>query len=215
MLEDKQRCEGFSDGVFAIATTLLVLELRLPQPGQGRLWADLGALWPSYLAFALSFFVIVGVWMNHLGFLRLVREVSRPFLLANSAMMLYVTFLPFPTHVLATHLGGTEAKVAVAFYCGVFILGNLTTFLLVETMVRGNLLRPDVDPRMVPRLRTATLVGLLVNVGATLVALVLPWLALVLAFAIRGWYLRLRFEPLPLLAEEKTAATVDLPVHRY
>ena len=68
MAEHTGRCEAFSDGVFAIAITLLILEIRLPHDGgAGRLWADLAALWPSYLAFALSFFLIIGVWMNQIG----------------------------------------------------------------------------------------------------------------------------------------------------
>ena len=66
---------------------MLVLEIRLPRPGQG-LWTDLGALWPPYLAFALSCFVIVGVWINHMGILRLTHEVTRPLLLANAGMLL-------------------------------------------------------------------------------------------------------------------------------
>jgi uncharacterized membrane protein len=202
-LENSERCAAFSDGVFSIAATLLILEIRLPHPGShGGLWADLVALWPSYLAFVLSFFVIVGVWMNQSGLIRMVRGVNRRFLLANSMMLLYVTYLPFPTHVLASHLDGPDRNHAVAFYCSAFILGNIASILILESMVRDNLLGPEVDARIVRGIRIAIWVGFMVNVCATLVALVLPWLALMLTFSVRLWYLRLRFRnPSIMLAQ--------------
>ena len=75
-MSDTTRTEAFSDGVFAIAITLLILEIRPPAADAGGgLWRGLAGIWPSYLAFALSFFVILVNWVNHHDFLRLVRTV--------------------------------------------------------------------------------------------------------------------------------------------
>lgn len=104
MAEGTARVEAFSDGVFAIAITLLILEIPVPHPGagggHGKLWGSLAAIWPSYLAFVFSFFVILIMWVNHHELMRLVRVVDYPFLFANGFLLLSVTFVPFPTAVL-------------------------------------------------------------------------------------------------------------------
>ena len=103
MAEGTARVEAFSDGVFAIAITLLILEIRVPHAGaEHGLWAGLVALWPSYVAFVLSFFVILIMWVNHHELIRLVRAVGYPFLFANGLLLLTVTFVPFPTAAPAT-----------------------------------------------------------------------------------------------------------------
>jgi len=115
--ENPTRVEAFSDGVFAIAITLLILEIRVPHVDHG-LWNGLLALWPSYVAFLLSFVVILIMWVNHHELLRMVDGISYPFLFANGLLLLTITFVPFPTAVLAAHLGTPEARTAVTFYCG-------------------------------------------------------------------------------------------------
>jgi len=144
--EGTSRIDAFSDGVFAIAITLLVLEIRLPHAGaHGGLLAGLLALWPYYFAFTLSFFVILVSWMTHHDLMRLVRATNHPIQLANGCVLAYIAFLPFPTAVLASHLGGTDVATAVTFYCGTFVFGNIAFNLLFETMARSQLLRPSVD----------------------------------------------------------------------
>src|SRR5438105_2912333 len=111
MAEGTARVEAFSDGVFAIAITLVILEIRVPPAGAaGGLWAGLLALWPSYVAFLLSFFVVLVMWVNHHELMRLVRVVTYPLLFANGLLLLTVTFVPFPTAVLAQHLATPEAR---------------------------------------------------------------------------------------------------------
>src|SRR6476620_4630135 len=100
LTEGTDRICAFSDGVFAIACTLLILEVRLPPGVEGSLWSALVALWPSYLAFAFSFFVILVTWTTHHDLMRLVRAPDPPARLAHRGTLLYVTFLPFPTAVL-------------------------------------------------------------------------------------------------------------------
>jgi uncharacterized membrane protein len=115
------RTEAFSDGVFAIAVTLLVLEIRPPEHGEGSLVDGLLDLWPSYLAYALSFATIGIMWLNHHELLRLVRAVDRGFLLMNLLLLLLVAFIPFPTNVLADFLADAdERKTAAFFYAGSF-----------------------------------------------------------------------------------------------
>jgi len=187
------RIEAFSDGVFAIAVTLLILEIRLPHAAaEGRLWNALLALWPSYFAFVFSFFVIVVTWIVHHDLMRLVRATNRPVQLANGCALLYVTFIPFPTAVLAANLGGADLSTAVAFYCGTFVFGSGVFNLLVETIRRGQLFRPEVDPQTISRIRRGFRITFVVYLAATLIALVAPWLALALNVAVRVYLLRIR-----------------------
>src|ERR1051325_2161722 len=98
MEKDTARVEAFSDGVFAIAITLLILEIRVPELDAGapseQLFAALLRLWPSFLAFVFSFFVILVMWVNHHEFLRWVRASDHPFLFGNGLVLLLGSFLP-------------------------------------------------------------------------------------------------------------------------
>src|SRR5438093_11825367 len=115
MTESPGRVEAFSDGVFAIAITLLILEIRVPHGEAGGLWAGLLALWPSYIAFLMSFVVILIMWVNHHELLRMVQGVNYPFLFANGFLLLTVTFISFPMAVLAQVIVTHDATVDV--YC--------------------------------------------------------------------------------------------------
>ena len=192
MTESSTRVEAFSDGVFAIAITLLILEIRVPH-GDHDLWAGLRALWPSYIAFVMSFAVILIMWVNHHELLRMVRGVSYPFLFANGLLLLTVTFVPFPTAVLAQHLATPEARTAVALYCGTFVVNSLAWGLVFSTMVRGRLFHAGVDAGTIQRVRRAYLAGPLVYVLATLVALRQPLLGLALNASLWLLWIRLGY----------------------
>ncbi len=120
----KARLEAFSDGVFAIAITLLVLDLRVPQDiPDGGLWRALGRQWPSYFAYLVSFLVIGIIWLNHHSMFDKVRGVDRSLLIANLLLLLTVSVIPFPTRLISEYLSHeTDAKTAVALY-GVVMLG--------------------------------------------------------------------------------------------
>ena len=199
MNKDTTRIEAFSDGVFAIAITLLILEVRLQHAGAaGNLSNALLALWPFYFAYALSFFVILVTWMAHHQLFRLVRATSRSIQLANGCVLFYVTFIPFPTAVLAANLGGAEARTAVAFYCGTFVVGSAAVNLLVEMIARGKLFRPEVDSLTVGRIRRGYRTTFVTYTAATLLALVAPYLALALTVAVRLLLLSIRYQPAPV-----------------
>ena len=119
---DTSRLEAFSDGVFAIAITLLVLELKVPKTEESaHLGRALLAQWPAYLAFLTSFATIGIMWINHHTLFRLIRRVDHGLLVWNGLLLLGVTVVPFPTALVAEHLGGAGEKVAVLVYCGMYL----------------------------------------------------------------------------------------------
>lgn len=111
------RTEAFSDGVFAIAVTLLVLELHDPVSARG-LAPGLAEQWPSYAAYAVSFFTIGIIWVNHSVVFAHVRSLDRSMVFLNLGLLMLVSFIPFPTGLLASHIrpGGTDSHVAAAIY---------------------------------------------------------------------------------------------------
>ncbi|HJZ47002.1 MAG TPA: TMEM175 family protein [Roseiflexaceae bacterium] len=120
------RIEAFSDGVFAIAVTLLVLELKVPQLAEEatnvELWSALLRRWPSYLAYLVSFTTILIVWVNHHRLFTIIRRSDSRFLFLNGLLLLVVTTIPFPTALLAEYLERPAATVACAIYTGTFVL---------------------------------------------------------------------------------------------
>lgn len=123
------RVEAFSDGVFAIAITLLILEIRLPEPAprtNGELTAQLLGLWPSYLAYAVSFLLIGMIWINHHRMFHHIARVDGMLLALNLLLLLDVAFLPFPTDVLAGSLRSHGASNAAAVFYGlVLVVGGV------------------------------------------------------------------------------------------
>ncbi len=115
------RVEAFSDGVFAIAATLLILEIKAPRETGASLGAALLAQWPSLVAFATSFAMIGIMWLNHHRLFGLVGRVSHALLVLNGLLLLGVTFVPFPTAVIAEYLGHAGEKVAAQFYSATFV----------------------------------------------------------------------------------------------
>ena len=120
------RLEAFSDGVFAVAITLLVLDIHPPTDARGGsdLWRRLGDLWPHYAAYVVSFLVIGIVWVNHHAVLELIREVDRRFAFLNLLLLMSIALIPFATALLADYLstGGGPGHTAAAAYSAVISL---------------------------------------------------------------------------------------------
>ena len=119
------RLEMFSDGVFAIAITLLVIEIAIPEFGHGRdaMLETLKEQWPSYVSYVVGFIAIGSVWMNHHHIFGYIRGVNQPFLFVNVLFLMTVAFIPWVTAVLAESLRSTdERQLAVTIYLGVLIL---------------------------------------------------------------------------------------------
>jgi TMEM175 potassium channel family protein len=113
---DTTRMETFSDGVFAIAATLLVLEIGVAPDAGGHLGRALLDLWPSYLAYATSFLIIGIIWVNHHQCVQCMARVDRPMLFLNLILLLIVSFIPFPTKLVAEHLQQSGEHAAVYAY---------------------------------------------------------------------------------------------------
>src|SRR5215210_766084 len=113
------RLEAFADGVFAIAATLLVLEIQLPGDDIGQGLLD---LWPSYFAYALSFLSIGIMWVNHHVVLSYTREADRIFLFINLFLLMAIAFVPFPTAVFAEHIGEEGAREGALAYGLTFVV---------------------------------------------------------------------------------------------
>ena len=122
MQTETSRVEAFSDGMFAIAITLLILEIKVPDPAQGPLAAALLRQWPSYLAFFLSFAYIGVMWMNHHRMFTHIRHSNDTLLVLNLLLLLGVTAVPFPTAVLASRLGTSDQRWAAILYNAVFVV---------------------------------------------------------------------------------------------
>lgn len=136
------RLDAFSDGVFAIAITLLVLELRVPgiqTDNAPELWRAVWHLGPTLFAFVLSFTIILITWVNHHAILRLVRGSSGPFLYANGALLLTVALMPFPTALLGHFLLSDAAAPAVVLYNVILVLQALAWILLTSSALAGGL----------------------------------------------------------------------------
>jgi uncharacterized membrane protein len=115
------RVEAFSDGVFAIAITLLVLELKVPHDMTAPLWPELARQWPSYLALVTSFVTIAIMWINHHMLFTHVRRVDRPLMLLNAWVLFGTSLVPFPTALVAARLGHPGAELAASVYSGTFL----------------------------------------------------------------------------------------------
>ncbi len=146
-----RRVEAFSDGVFAIAITLLVLDLVVPSRKElepGQLGVFLTHQWPSYLAYLVSFLVIGIIWVNHHTVFGKVRTVNRQVLFVNLALLLIVSAIPFPTRMIAEYLtAGADAHLAAAIYSATMLAMGLTYSALWIAVTRDTrLLHEHVDP---------------------------------------------------------------------
>jgi uncharacterized membrane protein len=156
------RFEAFSDGVFAIAITLLVIEIRPPAHDQvealGGLAPALLGLWPSYAGYVISFVTIGIMWANHHSVVRLMARVDHAVIVWNLFLLMTISFTPFTTAVMAEHLAhpGWDRTVAVAFYCGSFVLTAVFYKLLWRHVARNrDLLRPHVSDAQVRAVTSA------------------------------------------------------------
>ncbi len=146
------RIEAFSDGVFAIAATLLVLDLKVPHDAAGGpgLLRALAAGWPSYLAFVTSFAFIGIMWINHHRLFTLIRRSDNLLLVFNGLLLLGVTFVPFPTAVLAEYIPRHGAYVAAAVYSGTYtVLAIFFNLLWHHASHENRLLDRKADPEMI------------------------------------------------------------------
>ncbi len=128
------RLEAFSDGVFAIAITLLVLEIKVPRiadlPEGHSLTTALLHEWPAFLAYFVGFLTILVMWINHHNVYRYVRHTTHVLLILNGILLLWVSLIPFTTALVAEYLERPDEKAAAFVFNGTYLLMALTFNLL-------------------------------------------------------------------------------------
>jgi uncharacterized membrane protein len=193
LLAETSRVEAFSDGVFAIAATLLVLTLTVPtvrEAASGRLlWHELLQRWPTYFAFVVSFVSILVMWASHHNIFTLIRRVDHRFLLINGVVLLGVTVIPFSTELLAQHLGHPGEHVAAAIYSAVALVIALGFNALWYWARRGgHLLEPGIPARTLRLFTRQYAVGPLVYLAALGVSFVSAWGSLAIFVLVLVFY---------------------------
>ena len=186
---NKGRLEAFSDGVLAVAITLLVLDLHL-DPEQGSIPHQLYERWPSYAAYAVSFMVIGVIWINHHALISQVATVDRLLLFQNLILLMFVTTMPFTTAVLADFIGHHDANArwAVLLY-GLSNIGMAFSFTaMFAHMVHRNLLATPLEPAVGRRAIRRFGLGTLAYPAATIAGLIWPPLMLIALTVLALYY---------------------------
>jgi TMEM175 potassium channel family protein len=174
------RLEAFCDGVFAIALTLLIIDIKIPT-GEGigsnrELWVALKRLGPPIFAFILSFAVILITWVNHHRFFKQVNKSSASFFYANGLLLLTVVFMPFPTAMLGEYLMTDHAAPAVVIYNAVTVVQAIA-WILVARAAR----RLTKDDKAASLIRDGERSGYMAVVVYSLLALSAFWFPLTIA----------------------------------
>jgi uncharacterized membrane protein len=194
------RLEAFSDGVFAVAITLLALNLVVPGVGElhrgYHLAAALGAQWPSYVAYALSFLTILIMWVNHHSVFRFIHRADHLFLLLNGLLLLVITAMPFGTNLLATYLGQHDPHITAAdrtmaqlVYSGLSLaMATVYNVMWFYAVRDERLLDPDADQRLVQAITRQYRFGPLLYLIAFLAAFVSPELSLALCIVLAVFF---------------------------
>jgi TMEM175 potassium channel family protein len=183
-LPETTRLEAFSDGVFAIAITLLVLEIHVPtiaeSAAEGGLRHALAERWPSFTGFAISFLTIGIMWANHHAIFQYVRRADRRFLLVNILFLMGISFVPYPTAVLAEHLPDAASRLtATLFYAGTFVvMAVLFNAVWWTGIYEGRLLGADVDREGLEVISSRYRLGPFAYLAALVLAPLSVWLTL-------------------------------------
>jgi uncharacterized membrane protein len=189
---DTGRLESFSDGVFAIAITLLILQVGVNTEG-GSLAYRLGEQWPSYVSFVVSFAVIGILWLNHHQMFRDIRVADHGLFILNLALLLVVSFIPFPTEVIGDELasGNYEDQRTAALFYGLTFVASTLSFnaLWLWAAHHRRLIEPNTPQPFVDARTRRYLLGIPAFPVATLVAIWSPYGALTLYGVITLLYL--------------------------
>jgi uncharacterized membrane protein len=171
----RSRLEAFSDGVFAVAITLLALDLTVAGPeGHGSLADQLHGKWPAFLAYLISFFMIGIVWVNHHALVRSITRVDRTLLFLNLVLLLFVVLIPFSTAIVADYFSRHDwnTKVAMMIYGGVFLGMSAGFATIFEWTLHGQHVYQPLPPEQHWPARVRFVGGGLIYLTAIVIALV-------------------------------------------
>lgn len=191
VVPDTGRLEAFSDGVFAIAITLLVLDLHVPESSHG-LWRALWSEWPQFAAYLTSFFIIGIMWVNHHSMFRAIVRADRRLLFYNLVLLLWTALLPFPTGLVARHLrdASPDASVAAAVYSTNLTLAAIAFSLIWIHAVRGGrLIAAPLGQREERRSIVRFTVGTFLYAATIGISFLAAGAALAVQFALAVYYL--------------------------
>jgi uncharacterized membrane protein len=192
------RLEAFSDGVFAVAITLLALELAVPHPGlhHHSLTDQLSEHWPSFAAYLISFLTIGIIWVNHHTLFNNVAHVDRPLLFLNLLLLFFVVSIPFVTTTFADYLhdGGFQASVAGAIYNGVFAGMGVCFGVLFWWTIKHEHLKTALPPGAILAAVIRFGIGNIAYLAAVGIAFVSPAAALLISGLVAVYYV---FEQTP------------------
>jgi uncharacterized membrane protein len=182
---DTGRIETFSDGVFAIAMTLLVIEIGVPHIGDAAegttLFGALAAQWPSYLGYSISFLQIGVIWANHHNRFSFIERSDHILLFLNTLFLMCVAFIPFPTALLAEYIETDEQTTAVAVYSGTLaVTAIFFTLLWLYATTNYRLVRRDLDPASLRAMTRRYVIGMTLYIFAFALAFVSPVVSLAL-----------------------------------
>jgi TMEM175 potassium channel family protein len=180
------RLQAFSDGVFAIAITLLALEL--PRPEGPDLWRELAHAWQSYAAFLVSFLTIGIIWVNHHALVDRIARADRTLLFLNLFLLMWVSIIPWPTGLVADRLGKDGAEAAIVVYSGVF-LAMAITFRGVWVHARNAGVLGSLSPVQIAHLDRRNAVGLTCYLVAVILGFLVPAASLLLCFFVAAFFL--------------------------
>ncbi|MGE7389483.1 TMEM175 family protein [Streptomyces sp. NPDC004126] len=204
MEQETNRVEAFSDGVFAIVITILVLELKVPEGQGSELWHGLLEQWPHYAAYVVSFLIIGVMWVNHHTIFSHLKRVDRPLLFLNLLVLMVVSVIPYTTNVLAEHLtDGESANVAAILYSAwtvVYALAFLAFWWYVTKV--GHLFHETVDKEGARATRVRFGLGAVAYPLTVVLSFFSAPLTLVAHFLIALYYAANQI-PIPLVVEEE------------
>lgn len=176
------RLEAFCDGVFAIALTLLIIDIKIPATAEinttAEFWMALKHIVPSVSAFILSFVIIFITWVNHHAALKLGNKSSATFIYANGLLLITVVFLPFPTALLGEYILTDHAAPAVILYNSTLALQAVGWILLNKSVAQGHLYKSE---KAAETIRKSTKFGYAALILYTLFAIVAIWFPLTIA----------------------------------
>jgi uncharacterized membrane protein len=185
------RLESFSDGVLAVAITLLVLGIAVPPPPQPHLAHELGSKWPEYAAYVVSFLTIGIIWINHHAMISRLRATDHSILILNLLLLMSIGILPFATNLMATYLREPSGEsVAAAVYGGAFVVmavffAGLNRHILLN---RAHLLEPELSEPERRRILIRSVFGVGPYVVAAGLAFVSPYITLAICGGLAVYY---------------------------
>ena len=183
------RLEALSDGVFAIAITLLVLDIAIPAGAGTHLLRSLAHQWPSYLAYVVSFSTIGALWLGHNVITEYLERANAAFIRLNLLLLLLVAFLPFPTRLFAEYIGHSRPEsIAAAIYGASLLVSSTLLWVLWRYAVHAGLVRADAGDEEVRLLTQRLTPGLGGYVILIVVGFFAPTIAVLGYLAIALYY---------------------------